>query len=418
MSEISFPDHFYVADGFASHPALGWVLGAVALLYFYFGTLYARSGKKAQSTSGQRTSNPHIGLSLFGGIALFLFIDGLIFHSGFYSSFLSPNSFAGRVAYQTATEHSRPSDRGEDVLVLGDSRIGEGFSARVANEHVAGAGLSFVDLSIALSSPRVWFYMLREVDPQCDRYRAIVIPLNDQAADLWQQATDRAYDIALVAPLLRWNDAVDLSHSFEKWPNRCRAVAACLFRGSAFQSDLIDLLEHPQRRRKELEFRPLLARSIYEYTGSKEDVTGVSYDGRANAFVFPERLTKFQRESIEQSVRPPRENDGRSAAYARRWIGRIVEKYRGSSTPLVFLRMPHGPFGAPSKMGSGEKGADPSFDDQGAISVDADLFKILEAPEFFADGSHLNARGRRRFSEILSDELVRRLVRAEKPPYP
>jgi len=62
------------------------------------------------------------------------------------------------------------------VLVLGDSRIAEGFSATLANEIGSAAGLKFVSLAEPAASANTWYYMIREVDPTKQRYSAIIVP--------------------------------------------------------------------------------------------------------------------------------------------------------------------------------------------------------------------------------------------------
>lgn len=53
----------------------------------------------------------------------------------------------------------------------------ERFSARVADERGAEDRIKFINLSVAGATPRVWYNLLRELDPAGDRYRAIVLPI-------------------------------------------------------------------------------------------------------------------------------------------------------------------------------------------------------------------------------------------------
>jgi len=66
-------------------------------------------------------------------------VDGVVFHTPLYTSILAPESYAGRVAALTRAEKDRVSSGLKEVLVLGDSRMAEGFSAAAADK------VSFVD---------------------------------------------------------------------------------------------------------------------------------------------------------------------------------------------------------------------------------------------------------------------------------
>jgi hypothetical protein len=118
----------------------------------------------------------HVGRNLLLGAVAFVFLDGIIFHTWLYTSILAPDSYAGRLAPITRAEKQRAPSGLKEVLVLGDSRIAEGFSTAVADELGSPAGLKFVSLAEPASTIVIWHYLLREVDPTAQRYSAIVIP--------------------------------------------------------------------------------------------------------------------------------------------------------------------------------------------------------------------------------------------------
>src|SRR5207253_6376662 len=104
-------------------------------------------------------------------------LDGVIFHTRLYQSLLEPKSNAGRVLALARQEKQRRPAGGKEILVLGDSRMGIGFSEEVADEIAAGRDVSFFNRSMPESVPRLWYYLLREIDPSASRYQAIVMPL-------------------------------------------------------------------------------------------------------------------------------------------------------------------------------------------------------------------------------------------------
>ena len=128
--------------------------------------------------------------------------------------------------------------------MLGDSRIAEGFSATLANELGSPAGLKFVSLAEPAASANTWYYMVREVDPTTRRYSAIVIPYGIG----YEPNSADPLRISMTAPLLRYGDCFHFASGFQRWSGRFRAFTACILRGSAYQDDVVDLLEHPIAR--------------------------------------------------------------------------------------------------------------------------------------------------------------------------
>src|SRR4029077_9485036 len=125
------------------------------------------------------TTSPHtlhVARNLLLGLAVFICVDGLVFHTRLYTAILAPDSYAGRMAALTRAERDRVSSGLKEVLVLGDSRMAEGFSPAVANKLSSVEGFKFVNLTEPASAVNIWDYMLREVDPTRRRYWAIVVP--------------------------------------------------------------------------------------------------------------------------------------------------------------------------------------------------------------------------------------------------
>src|SRR5262249_7216767 len=153
------------------------IIGLAAVVYF---AVYLSSTGPVRTTfPTEPTTSPrplHVARNLFLGVAVFICVDGAIFHSGLYVSFLAPSSYAGRVWRITRTEMERAPSGLKEVLVFGNSRIAEGFSTTLANELGSPAGFKFVSLAEPAASANTWYYMVREVDPAARRYAAIVVP--------------------------------------------------------------------------------------------------------------------------------------------------------------------------------------------------------------------------------------------------
>src|SRR5437016_635586 len=117
-------------------------------------------------------------LLLTGFTILLVFsLDAAIFRTGAYLAVLEPNSYAGHFLAAVRNARAVQSGGTKPILLLGDSRMNEGFSAKIA-DGLAG-GLRFVNAAVPGSSLRTWYYILRAADPGRDRYSGIVVPLDD-----------------------------------------------------------------------------------------------------------------------------------------------------------------------------------------------------------------------------------------------
>ena len=130
---------------------------------------------------------------------------------------------------------------------------------------------------------------------------------------------------------------------------------------------------------------------------------------------YPAGTDPGQRETVQNwLLHPPDppQNRGRWAAYQRTWFGRIIDRYRGSGTKIIFVRLPRGPIPRPAGLDSKptstirELAARPNV-----LLCDEHAFESLEHPEFYKDGLHLNLEGSRQLSYLLAREVRRLLTR-------
>ena len=340
------------------------------------------------------------------GLTTLLAVDGAVFHSGIYSALLKRDSYAGRVALVVTQERARPrSPSQREIALLGDSRMLEAFSAKAADARAAKSDLRFVSLAVPQCELRVWFYLLREADPQANRYRAIVLPIPYDDLDHGRTSLgDATIDISLAAPLLHYNDALEFGRSFSKWPDKCRAFISCVLRGYALRDDVHDLLGHPLDRLRSRESDADLLASRYEYSGDKNSLAGVAIDVATNDLVVPEHLAAL-RAQLRNSLRP-RKDLGLFKRYRAKWLRRILDRYAHSSTTIVFVRMPRAPLGIAAADRQREDSISAFVHGDDSLALDAHLFDRLERPEFFVDMAHLNASGREIFTQVLTEELL------------
>ncbi len=383
----------------------------VALIVIIYIAVYLSSARALRTTfPTEPTTSPRrlrVGRNLLLGVAAFVCLDGVIFHTGLYVSILAQDSYAGRLAVITRAENQRPASGLKEVLVVGDSRMAEGFSTTVADELGANAGLKFVNLTEPAASVNTWYYMLREVDPAARRYRAIIVPYGVG----YEPSTADPLRISMAAPLLRYGDCLDFASAFQRWSGRFRAFTACILRGSAYQSDVADFLEHPIARMRSIQQERNRLHSRAVYKGRDYDLVGTSYDPKTGEVTFPPRLTETQRQAIRTSlVQPSRAEVQYFLKLQRDWIPRILDRYSNSPTAIVLTPLPRGPFVELSGFSMAYDVVFPSVITQrAAFSFPKQMFDFLEKPEYYFDGYHLNAKGRQRFTETFVAELMGRL---------
>jgi hypothetical protein len=394
-----------------------WLV-VVALLAVVYVAVYLSSTEKLRTTFPTEptvSDRPlHVTRNLLLGIIAFVCLDGIIFHSELYVSILAPDSYAGRLAVLTRAEKQRSASGLKEVLVLGDSRMAEGFSTTVADELGSAAGFKFVSLAEPASAVSSWYYMLREVDPTARRYWAIVVPYGIG----YEPATADPLRISMAAPLLRYTDCFNFASGFQRWSGRFRAFTACILRGSAYQSDIADLLGHPIARITSVQQEAEKLRSRAAYKGRDYDLVGSSYDPTTGQITFAPKLSEAQRQAVRKSLIQPSQSDTEySLKLQREWIPRIVNRYSNSSTAIVFTPVPRGPFVELPGFSKAYHSVLPSSVIQRtAFSLPEQTFDFLEKPEYYFDAFHLNAKGRQRFTETLVSDLVGRLRSVDSKP--
>lgn len=387
-----------------------WLLVVVLIAIVYIAVYFSSTGTLRTTFPTEPTTSPrplHVGRNLLLGIVAFVCLDGLVFHTGLYVSILAPASYAGRVALLTRAEEERPASGLKEVLVLGDSRMAEGFSAKMADELGSAAGLKFVTLAEPASTANTWYYMLRKVDPTAGRYWAVVVPYGVG----YEPTSAESLRISMAAPLLRYGDCFTFASAFQQWSGRFRAFTACILRGSAYQSDVADLLEHPIERVERIKKEPAMVHARAVYKGRDYDMVGTSYDPTTGQMTFPPQLTEAQQRAIRNSLLQPSQSEMQySLRLQRDWIPRILNRYSKSPTAIVLTPVPRGPFAELPAFSVAQRAPFPEMMvHRTVLSLPQQTFEFLEKPDYYFDAFHLNAKGRQRFTEKLVTELVAHL---------
>ena len=351
-------------------------------------------------------------LSVLSLFALFL-LDAAAFRTGIYIRYLEPFSSAGNFEAIFTAGRQQQFTRPHHVLVLGDSQMGEGFSAQIADAAGKQSGWQFFNAAVGGSSPRCWYYMVRDLDPDRKRFDVIVLPLRGYAdVDDEVVRADRDIDVHWVIARIGLADVPEFAFSFLTPIKRLQILRETLFKGLIYRRDLREFLRDPATRIQHVkDCRAACAESFYNYPGRSESLKGVWMDWTTDTVHFPEGISpqvqaemKMHIHFREWSVRGP------ERAYRTRWLGRIIQHYRGTPTRFVLISLPYHPFPIPFSWPAGPD----SFAAQAArnprvTALDERLFDDLERTDLFFDIFHMNRTGRALFSDRLATALIERL---------
>jgi len=341
-------------------------------------------------------------------IAFFASFEGILFHTGLYSSIVEPDSSTGYMELQLRNEIRRPKPDRNQVLAVGHSRMA--LLPRVVNEEKPGTGYTFATIALGGGTPRMWYYALRAVDPDARNYAAIVIPEDDyNEPDSYDYQSERESDLHYLLARLELRDLGEFPWTYRNKKVQWQIVRGMILKGTVYKRDFLEFLDHPAARiAKAHYYASDSAGWYYGFRGSETSLAGLKIDWGRRTMHFPSSIPEDQRKAIREVVFSDLPRDqGRETAYLRYWYGRIIGRYRGSGTKLIFLRVPRAPEPPPDpapKMNSAIRQVASQPD---VIVLDERLFNPLEHPDLFEDGMHLNGAGREQFSLILAAEVHR-----------
>jgi len=347
-------------------------------------------------------------LATFSGCLLlgYACVDMGVFRSGFYARFLDPDKSAtGYVERSLYDEINRKPSGRKEVLVVGNSRIAEGFSAKIANERQSTYWFS--NFGVSATGDRVWYYLVRDVDPHRNRYDAIALTIDDyDDPDDYEDVADRASEMPLLVNRLGLGDMVPYTRSYTSWKSRVEVFRGLALPEIVYQRDFQDFMEHPIRRVKRIaEYRATGAKYSYDYGGLQKSLAGLEVDYRNQRIVFPAGMPENQRQELTGMFFSRPAQRGRIRAFEVRWLGALVDLYRGSKTKIVIFQAPRNPAPKPPLVHLPWTTVDELRKRRYVRVIDQHAFEDLEKPELFADHVHLNASGRKIFSPRFAERV-------------
>ena len=220
-------------------------------------------------------------------LASFFVADSLLFRTGWYTKFLEPDSSAGTLESRLDWLRSAPPSSQPEILVVGDSRIAEGFSAPAANTAADGR-FYFWNFGVSGATPRVWYYSLRAADPTRRRFATIVLALDTYSDDDWFAEFDRrTTDQSYLVMELGLRDCFGFAESMHDAPLGLHAFFGCLFRGIILRDDVQAFLANPGARLSHAaDWRANGAGYINAYEGEPETSAAFPSTGASEPFNF------------------------------------------------------------------------------------------------------------------------------------
>lgn len=339
-------------------------------------------------------------------LAVLFLLDAASFRSGFYARYIEPNSAAGDFEMVFHADRKNRFARPHHAVVLGDSQIAEGFSPQVANEAGASSGWEFLSAGVGGASMRNWYYLLRDLDPDRSRFDIVVLPLRGYAdVDDGEVRADRELDIRWMIARLRLADIPEVVASFPTRRIALTILREILFEGLVYRRDLREFLRNPRARMRDLaDCRLACDDSLYGYPGRSEDLHGLWMDWSTMTLHFPPNLSAVTQADMKAkidfqnwSVRGIERN------YRKAWLGKIIDRYRGTHTRIVVISLPYRPFPIPLSWPL-DAGSFLREEAKNPIVTIANehLFEDLQQPDLFFDVFHMNRKGRNEFSRRLA----------------
>jgi len=355
-------------------------------------------------------------LKLAAAITLALIlIDVAIFRSGAYRHVLEPESTAGTTLSAVYAARHLYDPQRKNVVVLGNSQIGEGFSGQLAEASSGRTDLHFINAAIAGSSPRVWDYVLRAADPRTDHFAAVVLMVSYDTFGIQVDPADSPLDVSYLAPLVGFGDVPKFPLSFHAAEQRARAWRAIMLPLQTMREDALALLANPlDRFNKARKYYPGWLGAVQLYGGHPEAVPTLDIDpttGQPRSWDGVPADLKAHLEGYFAGLRNPGYGTPQLRveydAYMREWIGDIALRYQAHGVPVIVFVVPRGPFHALLAPVPVAAGAIAELRDAGLIRMlPGDTFVSFEQPRFFFDTLHMNRAGREAFSAMLAQKIA------------
>jgi len=351
---------------------------------------------------------------LFWALIFFLAINIVFFSSGFYAKFLTFSSMQGFAHHIVNSAQKISTDSERDILIIGDSRVTEGFNAGEANRSTSTSNYHYLNGGIGGATLRIWYYLLKKIDPNANRYKYIVVTLpsyrNSPPFDGGFEA--RMLDADFLAPLISTNEFIDFIGHQTGDLNKFKLFNRVVIASSNYSSDFLDFIRHPLSRIDGYKWRQKVGLNYGDgYTGNPENMVGLSMDSYGKILSYPIRLNNHQKEQVKKYLISIKNGSKiemiQAADYKNLWLEKILKRYQNKHTKIIIMRLPSTPL--PGYVADGSypllNVIKENGNNENVFIIPEETFLDLEAPDNFWDMQHLNGLGRARLTRAISQRL-------------
>ncbi len=179
---------------------------------------------------------------------------------------------------------------------------------RVVNEEAPGTGYTFATIGLGGTTPRIWYYALRAVDPTCEQLRRDSNSRETTTTSPTAMITNRSAKPTCIicSARLELRDLLEFPVDLSQ-PRNCNGKLSRNDpeRDFVYKRDFLEFLAHPAARvEKARYFARDSAGWYYGYGGVNENLTGLQIDWQHRTIHYPGRVSADRRKDIENELFP------------------------------------------------------------------------------------------------------------------
>ncbi|MEW6342888.1 MAG: hypothetical protein AB1704_19690 [Pseudomonadota bacterium] len=340
--------------------------------------------------------------------------NSIIFKVTNYYYWVKPDSTMGLIVQtRDSVLHQLVAGK-KNIIVMGDSRVSEGFSAAVANKVSNRTDINFIEAGIPGTSPRVWYYFLKNVDPDRKLFSGVVLMVHDY--DDYHNDTDFSnfsLDLKYLLPITDFRDTFTIANSFSGFHNKIDALGTLMTPIVTASDDLYDFFASPDKRISDAQsWHEHFYQWSYSYAGSTSAVPTLD---AAHFYNFDFTTQKWNSGEISQMQRYISFMLGEinpvdpelTAQYRNQWYGGIAAAYSAAKVPVMIFQIPRGPYEQYDQRTFRTDGSLRDLQAAGRLTLlDQRAFELIEKPENFHDALHVNQRGRELLSAAVASAVT------------
>lgn len=381
-----------------------------------------------QPTTSQNRKGPLA--CLFLSLLCFFFVDIALFHSDLYARVTSPKAFGNMFFYLSRFEQARPPSGKNEILLLGNSRMGDSFSILDYEKRYPHSDLKFIWGMIPGSAEALWYYELATLDPQHNKYKAVVVPVFNLYTVTGE--LKHASNGDMIAPVMGWHDLGARYHNEGTATSKQSFLLHLFVRGRAYAPDIQDFIMHPANRIADLtqlykkkgtwdyEREAVCTNPDGSYVPAREwmSMQGFAYDSVTGKILsWPDGIIDSAKSYIRKDFIPLPPDQALANTHVNEqdetyWLNRIIGLYAKSSTKVIFVQPPLFPYDLPSKMKTAaSRDLRQILNKQDNVFfMGADAFRDLYGLQYFQDVDHLSTEGRDTFIAPFMHQICRIMI--------